>query len=65
MLYIYQFSNMSGSKEILIMVEEQFNEKELEEATPFDTTLSQIVECDIDSGDAGILPLDRELKHNF
>ena len=64
MLYIYQFSNESGSKEVLIMSEEKYNKKELEETTPSDTTLSQIVECDVDSGDAGILPLDRELTHD-
>ena len=51
MLYIYQFSNESGSKELVILLDYEMSSQEIEDSTPPETELSQVVRCDILSGD--------------
>ena len=63
MFYIYQFSNESGSKEVVIISDDSYDEKELEEITPSGTAPEQVVICDAISGDPDALPLDRILIH--
>ena len=61
-LYIYQFSSNDGSREVIVFSDYKLTSKEINNLTPNNTSLDQILTCEVLNGDITLLPLDRELK---
>jgi len=61
-IYIYQFSNESGSREFVVMSDWELSQAEIDEYTYDDVKFDQVITADVTAGSFSTLPLNRSLS---
>ena len=60
--YILHYSNKDGSKESIVITEEEVTPELIDENCPYEQTFDRAIECETSSNDLGLLPLDYEMQ---